>query len=190
MATDLVDLLFREILKIDPLTLTKYTTLSDQALYLFLIPHVILFLFLYAFSFGIVTRIVGQHKGFSYLVGIVSYIYIVYAGWYGKLVVWFLGWMYIALGMAIFLFLISIVFHPSATTAGMKLMGEVGKQIAKKTAKEHEKKAIEEEIESIKKQIAELENERARAQEPTSRAYIEMQIANLKAQKRALESKL
>ncbi|MEM5781839.1 MAG: hypothetical protein QXD43_01415, partial [Candidatus Aenigmatarchaeota archaeon] len=95
-----------------------------------------------------------------------------------------------ALGMAIFLFLISIVFHPSATTAGMKLMGEVGKQIAKKTAKEHEKKAIEEEIESIKKQIAELENERARAQEPTSRAYIEMQIANLKAQKRALESKL
>jgi len=190
MAVDLIDLLFREILKIDPLTLSKYINLQDQVLYLFLIPHVILFLFLYAFSFGIVTRITGPHKGFSYLVGLVSYIYIVYAGWYGRLIVWFLGWMYIALGLAFFLFFVSIIWHPAATTAGMKLMGEVGKTIAKKTAKEHEKKALEEELDSIKKQIAELEAERNMPRETQSKAYIEMQLANLKAQKRAIESKL
>jgi len=190
MATNIIDLLFTEILKIDPSTLSKYTTLSDQTLYLFLIPHVILFLFLYAFSFGIVQRVVGQHKGFSYLVGIVSYIYVVYAGWYGKLVVWFLGWMYIALGLALFLFFASIIFHPAATTAGMKMMGEVGKSLAKGRAKEQEKRVLEEELDSIKKQIAALRAEEQRGIEPTAKAYIEMQIANLEAQKRAIESKL
>ena len=190
MATDLISFLFTEILKIDPLTMSKYTTLSDQTIYLFLIPHVILFLFLYAFSFGIVQRVTGPHKGFSYLVGIVSYIYIVYAGWYAKLLVWFLGWMYIALGMAVFLFFVSIVFHPSATAAGMKMMGEVGKTLAKGKAKEAEKRAIQEEVDSIKKQIAALRAEEQRGIEPTAKAYIEMQIANLEAQRRALESKL
>jgi hypothetical protein len=190
MASNLIDLIFTQILKINLFNFPQYTTLSDQVIYLFLIPHVILFLFLYAFSFGIVKRVVGEHKGFSYLVGLISYIYIVYAGWYGGLVVWFLGWMYIALGLALFLFFVSIVFHPSATAAGMKMMGEVGKTLAKGKAKEEQKKAIEEEIDSIKKQIAALKNEEARATEATSRAYIQMQIANLEAQKRALESKL
>jgi hypothetical protein len=191
MATDLISFLFTEILKIDPLTMSKYTTLSDQTIYLFLIPHVILFLFLYAFSFGIVQRVVGPHKGFSYLVGIVSYIYIVYAGWYAKLLVWFLGWMYIALGMAVFLFLVSIVFHPSATAAGMKMVGEVGKTLAKGKAKEAEKRAIEEEVDSVKKQIAAINSEiNNPGIEPSARAYLQMQKANLEAQRRALESKL
>jgi hypothetical protein len=189
-ATDLINLLFTEILKIDLFKFPQYTTLQDQILYLFLIPHVILFLFLYAFSFGIVKRIVGEHKGFSYLVGIVSYIYIVYAGWYGGLVVWFLGWMYIALGLALFLFFVSIIFHPAATTAGMKLMGEVGKTIAKGTAKEKEKRTIEEEIDALKKEIAALNAEEQRATESTAKAYIQMQKANLEAQKRRLESRL
>jgi hypothetical protein len=191
MATiDLIDLLFREILKIDPLTLSKYMNVQDQTLYLFLIPHVILFLFLYAFSFGIVTRITGPHKGFSYLVGIVSYIYIVYAGWYGKLVVWFLGWMYIALGLALFLFFVSIIWHPAATSAGMKMMGEVGKQVAKRTAKEHEKRTIEEEIDAIKKEISAINAELSGPLEPQARAYMQMQKANLEAQRRRLESRL
>lgn len=191
MATDLIEFLFTEILKISQTTLDKYSTLSDQTVYLFLIPHVILFLFLYAFSFGIVTRVTGPHKGFSYLVGIVSYIYVVYAGWYGRLVTWFVGWIYIALGMALFLFFVSIVFHPSATTAGMKMVGEVGKTLAKNKAKENEKRAIQEEVDSIKKQIGALNSEISNSGiEPGARAYLQMQKANLEAQRRALESKL
>jgi hypothetical protein len=190
--TDLVNLLFTEILKIDPSTLYKYATLQDQILYLFLIPHVILFLFLYAFSFGIVRRVVGEHKGFSYLVGIVSYIYIIYASWYGKLVVWFLNWLIIALGLAVFVFFFSIILHPAATSAALKLAGEAGKELAKKTmGKEHEKRAIEEEVESIKKQIAAISSELGNPGiEPTAKAYLQMQKANLEAQRRALESKL
>lgn len=191
MATiDLVNLLFTQILKIDPSILYKYATLQDQMLYLFLIPSVILFLFLYAFSFGIVTRVVGQHKGFSYLVGIVSYIYIVYAGWYGKLVLWFLNWLTIALGLALFLFFVSIIFHPSATTAGMKMVGEVGKELAKGKAKDTEKKTIEEEISALNREISSLNGQEQRATEATAKAYIQMQRANLEAQKRRLESRL
>jgi len=190
MATDLINLLFTQILKISPSTLIRYTTFQDQILYLFLIPHVLLFLFIYAFSFGIVSRVVGPHKGFSYLLGLVSYIYIVYAGWYGFLVTWFLGWLALALGLALFLFFVSVVFHPSATSAGMKMMGEVGKSLAKGKAKEAEKRSIEEEIDALKKEISALEAEEQRGIEPTARAYIQMQKANLQAQKRRLESRL
>ena len=190
MATDLVNLLFTQILKINQMSLSKYSTLSDQTVYLFLIPHVVLFLFLYAFSVGIVTRITGPNKGFSYLVGIVSYIYIIYAGWYGTFVTWFLGWMYIAIGMALFLFFVSIIFHPSATTAGMKMAGEVGKQLAKSKAKEHEKKAMREEVEALKKEIAALRQQEQGTVEPLAKSYIQMNIANLEAQRRRIESKL
>jgi hypothetical protein len=192
MATvDLVKLLFTEILKIDPSTLYKYSTIQDQAMYLFLIPHVILFLFLYAFSFGMVTRVVGQHKGFSYMLGIVSYIYIIYAGWYGRLVLLFLNWMVIALGMGMFLFLVSIIWHPSATTAGLKLAGEAGKELAKKTmAKNKEKETIQEEVDAIKKEIGALDGQLSGPLEPGARAYMQMQRANLEAQRRRLESRL
>jgi hypothetical protein len=161
MATiDLINLLFIEILKIDSSILYKYVTLSDQVLYLFLIPHVILFLFLYAFAFGIVSRVVGQHKGFSYLVGIVSYIYVIYAGWYGKLVTLFLGWLYIALGLALFLFFVSIIWHPAATTAGMKLMGEIGKDIGKKAGRGKQIEELEDELKFVRKRMKDLKDTR------------------------------
>lgn len=191
--TDLINLLFTEILKIDTSTLSKYTNIQDQTLYLFLIPHVILFLFLYAFSFGIVTRVVGgPHKGFSYLLGIVSYIYIVYTGWYGRLVAWFLGWIYIALGISIFVFFFSIILSPAATPAALKLASETGKSLAKKTVgKEHEIRAIEEEVDAIKKEIAAINSElNTTGVEPSAKAYMQMQKANLEAQKRRLESRL
>jgi hypothetical protein len=147
-------------------------------------------LFLYAFSFGIATRITGQSKGFTYLVGIASYIYIIYAGWYGKLVLLFLNWLVIALGMGLFLFFISIIIHPSATPAIMKLAGEAGKMSANRASKEKEKRAIEEEIDSLRREIASMNAAEQRATEPQAKAYIQMQRANLEAQKRRLESRV
>ncbi len=190
---NLFNLIFNQILKISPTILSSYANIQDQVLYLILIPHVILFLFLYAFSFGIVMRITGSflHRGFIYLVGIVSYIYIMYSGWYGRLVMFFLGWMNIALGLALFLFLASIIWHPSATTAGMKLVGEAGKELAKKTAKSHEKRAIEEEVDAIGRELSAINAQLSNpGLEPQARAYMQMQKANLEAQKRRLESRL
>lgn len=71
MASDLISLILNDILKISPTLLSKYYTPQDQVIYLILIPSVVLFLFLYAFSKQIVGRIVGEHPGFEYLVSIV-----------------------------------------------------------------------------------------------------------------------
>jgi hypothetical protein len=192
MATnDLISLLFTQILKIDPSTLYRYTNVQDQLLYLLLIPHVILFLFLYAFSFGTVRRIVGEHKGFSYLLGISSYIYIIYAGWYGKLVLLFLNWMVIALGLAVFVFFFSIILSPAATPAALKFAKEAGKEtLGKSIAKNKEKEAIEEEVKALNAEIRALDSQMSGGIAPQARVYMQFQRANLEAQKRRLESRL
>jgi hypothetical protein len=192
MAPDLFDLIFNEILKVSPTLLSKYATIQDQVLYLILIPSVILFLFIYAFSKQIVGRIVGEHRGFEYLVSIVVYIYLVYSGIFGAtLIPIFITWLNIAIVLSLIVFVISVVMHPARGPALVGAAKEAGRMMGEKvTAKEHQRKAIEEEIDSIKKQIQALEAEKNRPMEPTSKAYIEMQIGNLKARKADLESKL
>ena len=182
--TDIVNLLFTQILKIDPSIMYKYTTLSDQILYLFFIPHVLLFLFIYAFSFGMVSRVVGNNKTFSYLLGIASYIYIVYAGWYGRLVTLFLGWLYIALALALFLFFVSIVWHPSATSAGMKLFGEAGKEISKRANKGKQLEALEDELKFVRKRMKDLNGKRS------SNPAAAYEYENYKRQEEALKNEI
>lgn len=183
-SVDLINLLFNEILKIDPSIMYNYTTLSDQILYLFFIPHVLLFLFIYAFSFGMVKRVVGDNKTFSYLLGLASYIYLVYAGWYGRLVTLFLGWLYIALGLALFLFFVSIIWHPSATSAGMKLVGEAGKELRKKASKGNQIEALEDELKFIKKRMKDLDGQRS------SNPAAAYEYENYKRQEEALKREI
>jgi len=191
MATDLFNLIFNEILKISPTLLSKYATIQDQVIYLILIPTVILFLFIYAFAKGIVGRIVGEHRGFEYLVSIVTYIYLVYSGIFGAtLVPIFITWLNIAIVVALIVFIMSVVIHPARGPALMKVGEAIGKSAGKLGAKEKQRKAIEEEIDSVKKQIAALEAERNRPMEPAAKSYIEMQIGNLRARKADLESRL
>jgi hypothetical protein len=189
---DLFNLVFNEILKISPTLLSKYATIQDQVIYLILIPTVVLFLFIFAFAKGIVGRIVGEHKGFEYLVSIVTYIYLVYSGIFGTtLVPIFITWLNIAIVVALILFVMSVVIHPARGPALMKVGEAIGKSAGKLSAKQHEKRAIEEEIDSIKKQIAVLE---AQANSPgiesAAKAYYQSQIGNLKTRKADLESKL
>ena len=129
---NLSNLIFSQILKIDPSTIYKYTNVQDQILYLLLIPHIILFLFIYAFSIGIVARVIGGHVGFSRMMGIVAYIYIVWAGWYGMLVPLLNAWFVIALGAGLLIFLVTAVVHPARNVAIEQLGGKVGASIGKK----------------------------------------------------------
>ena len=155
MATvDLFNLIFQQILKISPSLMYNYSTVQDQILYLILIPHVLLFLFLFAFSKGIVGRFVSEHRGLQYLTGLVAYIYIVYAGWYGSfLVPLMMGWFTIALILGIFLFLISIIWHPAAAATGGKLLGDITQEAGKRAGRGKQKKAIDDQIKLIDKQI-------------------------------------
>jgi hypothetical protein len=130
---NLFNLIFTEILKVSPSLISKYTNVQDQVLNLILIPHVILFLFIYAFSIGIVGRITGGHKGFSTLVGVISYIYIVWNGWYGTFLIPLLNaWFMIALVFGLILFLVTVVVHPARGPALTNLGKEVGKMAGKK----------------------------------------------------------
>ena len=185
MATvDLFNLIFQQILKIDYSILYNYSTLEDQILYLILIPHVLLFLFLFAFSRGIVARFISGHRGLQYLTGLVAYIYIIYAGWYGSfLVPLLLGWFTIALGLGLFLFLISIIWHPAAMRGGARLVTAASADISKRAGKGKEKKRLDEEIKLINKQIRDYRREKT----PQSAAYIETTIGHLKAEKTRLE---
>lgn len=192
MASDLISLILNDILKISPTLLSKYYTPQDQVIYLILIPSVVLFLFLYAFSKQIVGRIVGEHPGFEYLVSIVSFIYIVYSGMFGTtLVPIFISWLNIAIVLSLIVFVMSVVFHPARGPQLTKAASEAGRMIGEKvTAKQKERKAVEEEIDAIKKELQGLRAEESRTLEPTAKAFVQMQIANLEAQKRRLESRL
>lgn len=152
MANDVASFVFEQVLRIDPSTISNYSTMQDQLLYLILIPHIVLFLFIVAFSRGIVTRVVGQHRGFEYLFGIAAYFVIVLGGWYGSILVpILLTWFYIAIGIALIIFIISIVFSPARAPALFRLGTEVGKTIGEKTTgKTKKREAIVKEIDILK----------------------------------------
>jgi len=160
MAVDLVDLIFIEILKISPTLLSKYYTLQDQIFHLFLLPHVLLFLFLYSFSYGFVGRFVGGHKGMSILLGAVTYIFIVYEGWYGTfLVPIFTTWFTIALFFALILFMITIVIHPARGPALTKMSGQLATGLGKRTI------AKSKELDNLQKQLDDKNKELAKAKD-------------------------
>lgn len=188
MATDILQLLFNDFLRINPSTVSQYATPQLQLLNLFFIPHVILFLFIYGFAWIITPT----HKGFRYLISIAAYLTLVLTGTpysiYSTLLPLLLFWWQLALGIGLFFFIAGRIVHPSKAPE----LFNIGKSaISKLTAKDKQKRAIEEEIDSIKRQIQELEAEANNpGREQAARAYSQSLISNLKAKKKDLESRL
>lgn len=77
MAVDLSTWIFQDILKISPELLARYPTVQDQLLYLILIPHVVLFMFLYIFSLWF-----GEHVIIRRIVLVATYVYVIFSGFY------------------------------------------------------------------------------------------------------------
>jgi len=185
---DLFNIVFTEFLKISPDLLSKYTTIQDQLLYLVLIPHAVLFLFL--FGFGIF--IAHEHRGLKFLLRITAYIFIVWAGWYGTILVPLtIGWFYIMLGVALIVFFVAKIFHPVTAQAlggvAAKVLGEIGD---KTIGKEKERETLEDEIKMVNDQIRTLEAELHHPGiTPMAASYAQMQIQQLKSQLVALKRK-
>jgi len=158
MAIDIYTLLFEEVLQISSSTLSNYATIQDQLLYLVLIPHVILFLFIYGFSTGIVQRVLGlQHHGFKYLVSISVYLFIVLGGWYGSLAPLFAGWFKILLVVGIFFFLLSAIWHPARGRSTGKAIESGFKYLGGQTfGKSGKAKVLDKEIRKLNEQIARM----------------------------------
>ena|SRR3989344_1334357 len=189
MAVSIIDIVLRDILKISPTLISKYPTVQDQLLYLILIPHVLLIIFILAFSRGFVGRFISGHHGLNYLVSIVLYIYLIYAGWYGSILVsLFSQFLYLALAIGIIVFFINFIWHPARLPMTGKLLQEAGSLLSEKTIG---KEKIRKEIGRIGKQINSLNAARAMlpAGDP-SRHYYDIQIAQLEAKKAELNAQL
>ena len=181
MATvNILNLLFTQLLRIDPTIISRFMTPQEQLLNLFFIPHIILFLFIYGLSWVLAP----MHRGLRYLFAIAAYLTLVLMGtpysYYGTLIPFLLGWWYIALVVGIFFFLWSRFIHPSK----LPELFNIGKAAGSKlTEKSKRRKQIDKQIDLIDKQIRDYQREET----PESRPYIRATIAHLRAEKSALK---
>lgn len=149
-SVNLFNLIFNQILKVSPSLLYKYTDLPNQVLHFILLPHIILFIFLFGFGY----MVISENKGFRYLVMIVTYIFVIMQGWYGTFLIPLLeGWFMITLVIGLFLFFMTKILHPAtAQKLGMataKAAGDIGKRMGKD--KQVEKLA--QELSNVEKQM-------------------------------------
>lgn len=154
---DIFNLVYQQLLRIPTEVVSRYPTVQDQLLYLILIPHVLLLLFIYAFSTGVVGKILGQEKhiGFRNLIAIVAYLYIIFAGWYGLyLVAWMNNLLMVALMFGFLLFFSTFIVHPARwpgiAEQTTKIASEAGKKVFEKGS---DKKAAKERIKEIDKEL-------------------------------------
>lgn len=151
MPTDLFTLIFENILRIDPSMITKYTALQDQILFLILIPHVILFLFIWGFMYAVAPG----HKGLRYLVALITYLFAMIGGspysYYGSILIpIFSAWWMIILVVGFIFFIASRIVHP----ARAREIYELGRGITSKiTQKGKKEKKLEKQIRSLDSQI-------------------------------------
>jgi hypothetical protein len=147
---NLFNLIFNQILKISPTLLYKYTTLQDQVFHLILLPHVILFIFLFGFGWGVIP----ENKGLRYLVMIVTYIYVVMQGWYGTFLVPLLEvWFWITLVFGIFIFFMFRLIHPSTAQRLGGAAAKTALDVGKRMGKDKQIERLAEELTSVQRQM-------------------------------------
>lgn len=149
---NLFNLIFNQILKISPSLLYKYATLQDQVLNLILLPHVILFIFLLGFGWGVIP----QNKGLRYLVMIVTYIFVVTQGWYGTFLVPLLQiWFWIMLVTGLFLFFAFKIIHPATARKLGDAAAKAAMDAGKRMGKDKQVERLAEELTSVQRRMSE-----------------------------------
>lgn len=158
--TSFSDIIFNNLLKLDPSLLYKYSTVTDQAFYLLLIPSVFILLFVWTFGHWFVGN---SHNGLRIMISIIAYIYVVYSGWYGSFMVGLiLAWFPIILISYFGFFIITKILHPSNVDGLNKVMDAGFKKIS--DANENNKKIeqTENNIELLNKKIRDMESKLSR----------------------------
>ncbi|MEM5772200.1 MAG: hypothetical protein QXO19_02310 [Candidatus Aenigmatarchaeota archaeon] len=188
MPTDIITLVLVDILRISPSLISRYPLVQDKLLYLILIPHIILFLFLILFAKATVFRIIGGHRAIETVLMLTVYLYIIWSGWYGTfLIPIFVSSFQILLILGVLFFIISMFIKPSTIRGIAGVTQEAGKIIAKKTTgKQKDIEILEKEIEKVNKQIKTLEGDPKLERNP----YLQLELQRLKQTKIELESKL
>jgi len=149
-SVDLFNLIFNQVLKVSPTILYKYTVIQDQVLHFILLPHVILFLFLFGFG----QAVIPEHKGLRYLVMVVTYIFIIMQGWYGTFLIPLLeGWFTITLVFGLFLFFATRILHPATAQKIGMAAASLAKDAGKEIGKDKQIEKLADELEHITREI-------------------------------------
>ena len=184
------DIILEQILQIDPSTIARYASLQDQLLYLVLIPHVILVIFIYliANTLAPTSRVTGQKNvGIISLLGIVTYIFLILSGWYGTLIPIFNTYYIVMIGVGVVLFISSMFVHPTRRGELFKFAHETGRKWA---AKPGMKKEYERRVKEIDDEIRSLRRTLPTSADYTSRQLIIVQISELEREKAQLRRKI
>jgi len=157
MAGDITQVILQDILKISSSLLREYSSVGDQLIYLILIPSLIILMFVWAFS-GWIT---GEHPRFRILLSIVSYIFIIYSGWYGSFMVPIIvRWFVVLLAVGFIFFIMTKVIHPIRGPGIYKLSGAIGRRIKDVTVgKSKQIEALEKQESEVRGKIKSLEKQ-------------------------------
>ena len=162
MALDLMTLIFTQILKISPSLMAQYPSIQDKLIYLILIPHVILIMFIAIFSdiFSVSLRRGTVHGTIKYLVAIVTYIFIIYSGWYGGFFVAIANaWFIILLIFGVIGFFLIRIVPPQMMVGLGGVAAKLGENVGKNLSKEKAREKLEEELKALRKEEIRLMQE-------------------------------
>jgi hypothetical protein len=188
---DIITFVLHDILKISTTLISHYPTVQDKLLYLILIPHIILLLFIYAFSKALVARILGGHKAIESVLLFVVYIYLIYSGIYGTVLIpLFISSFLLLLIIGVGFFVLELFFSWTRRQQFGILTREVASRVAQKYGKSKAFEKVEEEISNLKKEIALVTQKRDQAQ-AAGNIYManryQIELDNLEKRLRELE---
>ena len=179
---DFIKLILEQILRINPSLIAQYPIVQDKILWLVLVPHVVVFLFLFCFA----SWIVPKHAGLRRVLSVVTYLVLIVGGYYGSFIVPLVNaWFTILLVSGFLFFLLSRIFPPTSVQAGTGILGEI---LTHATAPAKKRKELEREIKELDNAISELEQ--YANQNPQARKAIAKQIAGLRAERARKQSQL
>lgn len=187
MAIDVVTLILETVLKINTDLLYKYTALSDQLIYLILIPNVVILMFLWMFGYWIIPT----HKGLRILLSTVAYIYIVWSGWYGGWMVSIINaWFPIMIGAMFIFFIITRLVSPASLTGVHGIMSEGASKLRNIGKREKDINKLREELRRLEIMKANLESQATQAQDEGIRHALGYRIVNVDEQIREIRNKI
>ena len=179
-------LVFVQILKISSGLLSQYHTMADRLFYLIFIPHIVLIIFIYVFADSAARMGGGIHMGMRTLIGLATYITIVFTGWYGTLLVPIfvnIWQMMVILGLVAFIG--SRFLHPGRAAEMMALGKMAGEKI---TEKGKIRKKLEHDRDALRRMIREVNQMAVSTRE--GQQSKEMQIVQLKSRLAEIEHEL
>ncbi len=180
MSVDLYTLVFRVILRVSECSAgAEWGCLTGDVthdfIYAFLLPHVVLFIFLFILA----MPVRNMHSGLGVLFGVGAYIFIIYEGWYGAILAPLLMWWFvlsIIIGLGYFFINKFLGSQETRGKIGRSLGGKIKEGMKKEQALEY----LQRDIEEYKRK---LKNAKSGS---TEKVYAE-KLAKLREEKRKLQ---